>query len=273
MSTDNQQSHILPEYPVQDIPSRFLGYPAGTKIFVKPFTFGEQVNLQKIGTVGADLFRSILNGVKCSGMAKNLITPQDLIFLGIYRKLVSTKHDKITAKSVCPYCAYHNEHNFSLKELKFKEPEFEMIPIEVELSTHKIEFGLLTTKDFLFCVEKFKGEPLAMLAAQTQKVYEIQYDPETESEKSYTEVKFKNDDDKIDKVRQLLGRCVDEDKDLLDEASVILQNYGLRPIDVKCEDEFCQQDYTIELEDKGVLVYPFREHNESNRSRIKLRNE
>ena len=42
------EKHILPEYEVKDLPSKFIGYPAGTRVYVKPFSFGEQINLQKV---------------------------------------------------------------------------------------------------------------------------------------------------------------------------------------------------------------------------------
>lgn len=264
------EKHILPEYEVKDLPSKFIGYPAGTRVYVKPFSFGEQINLQKIGRNGVELMRNILNSVKVEGMPKNLLTPQDVVFLGIYRKLVSTKHDKITAQSFCPHCAKQNEHHFTLRDLKFKTPEFEIMPIQAELEHYTIEFGLLSTKAFLECLDKYKGEPLAMLAMQVKRVYENKYNADT-NKNELIEVDLGSEDRRIERIRQILGRCVDEDKEILDEVAGILQGYGLRPLDVKCNDEFCQQDYSIELDDKSVLVFPFREHKEFDRSRIKLR--
>jgi hypothetical protein len=260
----SEQQHVLPFYDIESIPSGFMGYPKGTKISVRPFSFGEQLNLQKVGTQGRDLFKSILDGVKCS-IPKTDLTPQDVMYLGVYRKLISTKHDKITVETTCPSCAAVNKTPFTLKQLVFKTPQFTKVPIEVELSNHIVHFGLLSVKKFTDCVNNHNGEPLAMLAAQATLIMEKDDDIEREKWKIHA-----NDgsDKFYNLARKVIGSSIDFDKEILDEASAILEDYGLKPLDIICEDEFCKHEYEVTLEDKGVLVYPFRDNKESARSRI-----
>lgn len=258
MSTEDT-THILPLYEVSSLPSNFLGYPKDITISVRPFSFGEQVNMLKSGMREKDLFKSILEGVTCN-YPKNLLTPQDVMFLGVYRKLVSTKHDKITVESVCPECAKKNKSDLTLKQLQFKQPEFKQIPLKVNLEHYTIWFKLLSVKDFLACVKEHNAEPLAMLISQVDKIYDNE-------KQDYIDMKRS---DSYETIRGIIGGATDFDKEVLDEVADILSDYGLKPVDVECDDEFCKHKYQADLEDKTVLVYPFRDSEKSARSRIEL---
>lgn len=270
--------NILPYYEVKELPSRFLGYPAGTKIFISPYTFGAAMNIEMVGRNSLNAIEETLEGVKVEGLPKNMLTPQDILFLGVYRNLVSSKHDKISIKSICPKCLKENEEVQTLKTLKFKELDgfdAECYPIEVDFDNYKMWFGFVTYKDFKFCVQKYRGHKLFQLALQVLK-YEDKSTGELIEKPNYT---LGSKDAKatlliekyVTEVRDILRQFVDEDKDALDEVVDILEDYGMKSIETTCKDELCKHTYSFGLEEEGVLVTPFRDSTKSARTRIKLR--
>ena len=71
--------------------------------------------------------------------------------------------------------------------------------------------------------------------------------------------------------RNIIFDLVDEDKDALNEVISILEDYGTKPIEVTCQDERCKHQYTVNIDEEGVLVTPFRESGATARTRVKLR--
>lgn len=268
---------ILPEYQVKELPSRFIPYPKGIKIYVKPLTAGAAMNIAMVGRTNIDLMKETLNGIRVEGMPKNLLTPQDILFLGVYRNLVSSKHDKILLKSICPKCLHQNEESKSLSTIKFKEIEdFEedCYPIQVNFNDYTMWFSFLTYKDFEFCAQKYKGHKLQQTALQIIKYI----DNKTGKETLKPEFSLSSKDTRatqtielyIEDLRKILYNFVDEDRDILDEVLEILEDYSLQPIEITCQDELCKNKYSININDDDVLILPFRNSKESARARIVL---
>lgn len=269
---------ILPEYEVKEIPSRFISYPEGTKIFIQPYSFGESFNIQMVGQHNTNMMREILNGVKVEGMPKNLLTPQDILFLGLYRNLASSLHNKIDIQTTCPKCLHENHTIKTLGSIKFKDVDDfdrDVYPLKVTFNDYTMWFGFISYKDFEFCLNRYKGSKIHQLALQVVKyqkngtdeiIEKPAFNPNSSKESATIAIERY-----IDKVRHILHYMVDEDKDTLTEVVEILENYGLKPIDIICEDALCKHEYDVNLEDKGVLVMPFREHKGHARDRIELR--
>lgn len=268
---------ILPQYEVKQIPSRFIPYPEGTRIFVKPYCAGEAINIELVGRNNLKFMEEILTGVRVDGLAKNLLTPQDILFLGVYRNLVSSKHDKIDIKSICPYCLNENHDVRTLDAIAFNDMDKvsrEYYPIEVDFDSYVMHFGFVTYKDFEYCVDKFRGHKLYQLALQVLD-YTDKETGETFTKPEYnTKTNRPTDTAKIEKyindVKTILYGFVDEDKETLQEVVEILEDYGIKQIETTCKDESCKHAYSFDIEDEGVLVMPFRESKKSARTRIKL---
>ena len=264
---------IIPEYEVKELPSRFVGYPAGTRIFTKPYTYGAALNIELVGRNNIDTMREILSGVRVEGMPKNLITPQDVLFLGLYRNLMSSMHDKIRIESYCPKCLNKNSSVASLKEIKFKDiDEFDasVYPLEVDFNNYTMWFEFVSYKDFEFCLRRYNGHKLYQLALQVVK-YQVKETGEIFEKPNYNlDRQFTNIELYTKNVRDILYDFVDDDRDTLDEVCNILEDYGLKPIEVTCEDPHCGNKYTVNFNDENVLVLPFRETEKSPRNRIKL---
>ena len=268
---------ILPRYEVTELPSRFIGYPAGTRIFIKPYTAGQAINIELVGKNNIASMEEVLDGVDVEGIEKEDLSPQDILFLGVYRNLVSSKSDKITIRSICPKCLAENSESKSLSVIKFKELEGfdkECYPIEVDFDNYVMKFEFLTYKAFQYCLRKYRGAKTYQLAFQVTE-YTDKESGET-FKRPYYNLKDERRstasfDTYISKVRNILFDLVDEDKDALNEVIDLLEDYGTKPIEVTCQDERCNYKYTIEIDEEGVLVTPFRESKESSRTRVKLR--
>lgn len=270
--------NILPSYRITELPSRFIGYPDNAVISVQPYTAGQAINIELAGRDNINSMEEILHGVNVQGISKEELSPQDVIFLGVYRNLVSSKNDKINIRSICPKCLAENNEAKSLAVIKFKELEGfdkECYPIEVDFDNYIMKFEFLTYKAFKHCLNKYHGAKLYQIAYQvseytdkeTQEVFKRPYysnDPNERRSTSAFDLYIKN-------VRNILFDLVDEDKDALNEVIDILEDYGTKPIEVTCSDERCKHKYSVNLNEEGVLVMPFREPRESSRTRIKLR--
>lgn len=266
----------LPKYKVTQLPSRFMGYPEGTEIFVSPYDWGDTVRIKMTNANSLNFMKEILNGVKVDGLAKNLLTPQDILFLGVYRNLVSSSHDKIDIKSICPYCLAENHTAKTLEAIKFNDIEDftrEDYPIEVDFDNYTMWFTFITYKDFELCQRKFRGDTTYQVALQVCK-YQDKVTKETVEKPSYVltdkDSTIKNILEYAKTVRDILASFLDEDKDTLEEVINILEDYGMKPIEVECSDKNCQKKYEVEFDDKEVFVTPFRETKNSPRDRIRL---
>ena len=268
----------LPKYEVKQLPSRFISYPDGVRIFVQPYTAGQAINIELRERTESSTMDDILEGVIIEGMDKKDLTPQDILFLGVYRNLVSSKHDKITIKSYCPKCLKENSEIKSLADIKFKEIEGfddECYPIEVDFDKYIMHFEFVSYKAFLFNLSKFRGNKLYQIASQVcdctiketgEKLERPEYNfDSTQRQSSKHYVNY------LTNIRDILFDLVDEDKDALDEVLSILEDYGTKPIDVSCQDKHCKYKYSVGLNEEGVLVLPFRESKKSSGTRVKLR--
>lgn len=268
---------ILPEYEITELPSRFIPYPEGTKIYVQPYSYGAALNIELVGRRNINTMKEILQGVKVEGIAKNLLTPQDILFIGVYRNLVSSKHDKITISSICPNCLKENKSTKTLKEIKFEQLEGfskDVYPLEVDFDNYTMWFGFLTYKDFDFCLTRYNASKIHQQALQVLK-YTVKETGETFEKPEYNAKTGKQQDTAkiekyVEKVRHILYGLVDEDADALREVIDLLENYGLKPIEIQCEDELCGKTYEVNVDDDNVLILPFRDTTKPARDRIKL---
>lgn len=270
--------HILPQYEVKEIPSRFIPYPEGTRIFVQPYRAGEAINIELVGRNNLKFMEEILSGIKVEGIAKNLLTPQDILFLGVYRNLVSSKHDKIDMKSICPHCLNENHEVKTLSTIKFNDMDkFDRscYPLEVDFDNYVMHFEFVSYKDFDFCMTKYRGHKLCQLALQVLD-YTDKASGETVTKPEYNAKSGKPQataliEKYVNNVKDILYDFVDEDKEALEEVISILEDYGIKPIETTCSDKRCKHTYSFNIDDEGVLVTPFRDPEKSARNRIKLR--
>ena len=233
-------------FDITEVPSGGIAYPENWKISITPYSFGDVLNLTRAMETGVNALDKILSGVKCN-FDKDLFLPADIIYLGIYRKLVSTKHSKIEFKVECPVCMKENKKVVDLEELKFKEIEIPKLPVRAELSAGTLEFMPINLKQYKMVMKRFNGESSWLLAHSVQNMDAAQ-------------------------AREIILSAIDIDKEILDEVAVLL-DFGLEPIKFECQDEFCDNEISVQLENPETVVFPFREDGKSAKDRIKFGSE
>lgn len=233
-------------FDIEKIPSGGIAYPKGWKISICPYSFGDVLNLARAAETGIAALDKIISGIKCN-FDRNLLLPADIIYLGIYRKLVSTKHTKIEFKTECPICMKENHKVMDLKDIKFKELKIPALPIIAELDLGTIEFNPITIKQYKEVFRKFEGDPSWLFAYGASNM--------TPGE-----------------ARDIIQAAVDEDKETLDEVANLL-DFGLEPIEFECQDEYCDNIIKVSLEDPQTVCMPFRESGVDAKSRIKFGHE
>ena len=233
-------------YEMESVPSNGIAYPENWKISITPFSFGDVLNFARAREVGVGAFKKMMEGIKCNFDKGNLL-PADVLYLGLYRKLVSTKHCKIEFESECPVCAKTNKKVMELKDLKFKDIEVPALPIIAELEAGTLEFQPITMNKFFECHSKHKDDPMWMLAYSVTNMT-----PE--------------------EARVIIMEAVGIDKEVIEEVVKML-DFGLKPIEFECQDEFCDNIISVQLENPETVVFPFRGSDESPKRRIKFGHE
>lgn len=226
-----------------ELPSGGMTYPKDFKVSITPYSFGDVLSLTRAPEVGAGALDKILDGVKCS-FDKELLLPQDVLYLGIYRKLVSTKHAKIEFHVECSSCAFDNHKVVEMSALKFREVKIPELPIVAELSSGEMHFNPITIKQYKEVLKHHKGDSSWLLANSVANMDSF-------------------------KARDIIMNAVDVDKEILDEVTQLL-DFGLEPIEFTCQDEFCGAKLSVQLEDPTTIVFPFRAPDESAKNRIKF---
>ena len=146
--TPNEEG--VPLTPVLDLPSKFKGYPKGTKINYTPITLGELETLNP--TQDIDITQGIamlLKSIHC-----NTLDPQDLyywdvMYIGIQRKLLAFGNTEGTIYRTCPKCGNTISKKFLYTDLDFKQLQAPDLPLKMKINNKDVEFGLVTMKQFL----------------------------------------------------------------------------------------------------------------------------
>ena len=216
---ENEVVDTLPLIPVTTLPSGFKGYPQGTKISYNPITLGELEALNN-GTE-EDIERGIamlLNAIHCNTLSSSDLYYWDVIYIGIQRKLLAFGDTKGVLYAQCPKCGGIVEKEFDYTEIEFKEIQAPDLPVITDIAGKKVEFGLLTMKDFLE-VDIEKGE----LDVYARMIKNLPY------EEAY----------------KLISNSYGKDTKKIRYIDKIL-NYGLKPFFETCNNEIVNPDFNSE---------------------------
>lgn len=233
-------------YEIENIPSGGIAYPKDWKISICAYSYGDVLNLSKAAERGLAAFDKVLDGVKCN-FDKRLLLPTDILYLGLYRRLVSTKHTQIELRVECPACAKQNNKVMDLKDVPFKELRVPALPIIAELSTGTLEFMPITYEKFKEVYKKYDSDPSWLVAYSVSNM-------------------------KPEEARSIILEACSEDKEVIEEVTDLL-DFGLEPVEFECCDDFCTHTLKVQLESPETLCFPFRKPDESAKSRIKFGNE
>ena len=214
---------------VTQLPSNFLSYPKGSKIFYTPFTLGELETLNS-GTVNfGQALINLIDAITTEGFDKDDLAYFDLIYIGIKRKLTALGDIRGELTGYCPKCGQENSKEFTYTEIDFTQPKAPGLPAKLSAGNIELHFSLFTYRKW---VEFSKRESSNRLDALAYMVTNHPYE----------------------KAKELINQLTGEDIICLDEIEVAL-DYGIKPMVLKCSGilEPGEPEIAIEGEREEVL--------------------
>ena len=149
---DKPKEEKMPEkslIQVTELPSGFLPYPKGSKIYYAPLTLGELENLNS-GTLNlGQALDNLINSIYVDKFDKLDLAYFDLVYIGVQRKLTALGDVRGTINGFCTACENKNEKEFTYTELEFEELKVSALPIRYEYEEPKfLEFSLMTYRNW-----------------------------------------------------------------------------------------------------------------------------
>lgn len=156
---------------VDALPSKFLSYPPGTKVYYRPYTYKDLDDFNDSSIDLLNRLRFILKGITCQGMEPEQLTLGDFLFIGLYRRISSLGTHHFQIKITRDGGAFKTSKSFSFEDIGFNEIEAPALPITATIGGVELQFMPLTIGRFLEILEKdilpgSKDYERASLAAQ-----------------------------------------------------------------------------------------------------------
>lgn len=229
-STLNEDTEYLPLINVEELPSGFKGYPEGTKVGFRPITLDELEALNSSDIEPERAVAMLLKSIHCTTLPSEELYYWDIIYVGVKRKLLAFGDIKGTIYKRCPKCGNIVSKSFKYTDIEFEELKVPNLPMKLDVCGKKLEFGLITMKDFL----QIKEEQGA-LGVYARMIKNMSFDEAYKLVKSAYGVDIK----KLKFVDQSL-------------------NYGIKPFIVECEgDETpCGEEVFLEVRSPFEIVFP-----------------
>lgn len=225
---------LSPYIIVEELPSKFLPYPQGSKISYKTFSYGELEQWANTSLGEEDKIKLALSGIKTEGFEVQDLDLQDFYYIMMLRKLSTFNSPRFKLNFECPHCNHSTTVTPELASIEFGELELiDEIPLLVEMSDKTVlEFKPMTVSDYLrFRKENLEDSKLNRLALQVRN-------------KNFNEaLQYIKDSTNID------------DMEILDELDNLL-NFGNQKITVNCTE--CNNPVTIPIMGVSALAEPFR---------------
>lgn len=219
---------------VAELPSGFLPYPRGSKIYYSPLTLGELENLNS-GTLNlGQALENLIDSIFVEKFDKLDLAYFDLVYIGVQRKLTALGDIRGTINGFCPVCENKNEKEFTYTELEFEELKVSALPIRYEYEEPKfLEFSLMTYRNWKKMGD-LPEEEIDRLTALSHMV--LNYEP-----KQAKEILSKLSGDAINYINKI--------ESLLD--------YGIKPFKMVCN--HVEQEEVEEVnKDTGILEKVFK---------------
>lgn len=135
------------------LPSRFLAYPANSSISYKPYSFGEVERWSHGKMTFEQKIALTLDNIETRGMTKGQIIFEDLLLIMVLRKLTTFSKNQFRLAYTCPGCLDYIDQPRELNEIVFEDlTEIEELPITLTLPDGDyLEFSPFTVDDMLYC--------------------------------------------------------------------------------------------------------------------------
>ena len=248
----------------KDLPSRGLGYPAGTVVRYRSYSFGE---IKKVSTSNdidlSQIIEIVLSGVTVEKFDKYNMSFVDMLYIGLLRRVSSQGHLKYQMPYSCEKCEQVSQAIFGSGDIDFQEisQEVTSLPIEIDLAGEVFQFTFPTVRNMLDVKnnrkdkKKAKGSPALEVTASTV----INMDAET----AYAKLSAITDQDEMD---------------LLNDIDKLLF-HDIKPVKAICKSKvdgengeisICNFENFVDIEGKELLIRPFRDGETSPRNKIRF---
>jgi len=228
------------------LPSLGKPYPIGAKIKYRPFIFGEVKKISSsVNLSQRDMFEIILNGIEAS-FDKYSLTLNDMLYLGILRKVSTLGTSKFSVEFSCNNCNKANKLVLSSTDFDFDELKASKLPVIAQVRGVDFKFTPLTIKDFFDIVDSRKEEDeIYAFAKQCRNM-------------------------PVSQAYEYIFNCNPEEATIFDKVDRFL-THKLKPLSIKCK--HCEADVHVSLDGGQALILPFRESGEPLGDRIRFGDE
>lgn len=255
----------LPEMVVdaEKLPSRGLGYPEGSKIFYRSYTFGEIKKASATNDLDLlQLIELVMSGIRVEQFDKFSMSFIDMLYVGLLRRVSSQGDLRYEIPYHCEKCGKVNKAVFGSNDIDFEEisKDCQSVPLEFELGEKTVQMTYPTVQmmmDVKKGTKKGKGvkDSLAISAS--------------------TIINMKFED-----AYNLLSNLVNNDDiETLEEVDELLY-HGIKPIESVCKNKvtdestgnenYCSHTNHVSIEGKELLIRPFREGERPKRDKIRF---
>lgn len=238
--TTGELSRFVPSVVVDDLPSRFVPYPEGSKISYKPYTFGEVLNVNDSHLSLKQQFHQVLEGIETVGFDREQLTVPDFLFIGLQRKISTLDTTQFTAAFLCrnPDCKAPNQIDLNTAMFNFEYMAAPKLPVTLKdfPGLGKCVFDPLRVMEYLELAESERGDHNAYMLARM----------------------CRNQD--FDTACDLFFNATGQAARMLRKVDAHLF-HGLNPIPVHCPK--CDQPSELKLDGWEAILIPFRGQGES----------
>lgn len=138
----------MPMIEVLQLPSKFLPYPDGTKVFYKPYTFGELEKISGSNLSFSEMSKIIMSGIETHGITKMDLDYQDYLYLAVLRKLSTFSKSNYHISFKCPHCQQQVDCSPELSSIEWSEMEgVPELPLLVNIAGMDLDMSSLTVED------------------------------------------------------------------------------------------------------------------------------
>lgn len=216
----------------KNLPSLGMPYPENSTISYRPFVFGEVKKISSsVGLTQKDIFCLLLEGIDTS-FDKNLLTVNDVLYIGVLRKISTMGASKFSLEFSCPQCKQTNKSVLGSGDLDFEEMMAKKLPVVATVSGIKYKFTPLNVGDLISLIDADKHrDDVYVFSKQCRNMTTSQ-------------------------AYNAIYNCNSEDSIIFDKVDRYL-SHKLKPVSAKCQN--CESEIKISLDGGQAIMLPFRE--------------
>lgn len=149
-----------------DMPSKFLPYPDGVRIFYRPYTFDEITTFSQSMVDMDERLRFVMQGILVKGMDKMRLTVSDWMYLGLLRKISSfgTESFTVTVPADAEQGRLAHTARIPVSRISVTDLSVPALPAVMVLDGTESTFSPLDVGRFMDLMHKLRAELRAEMA-------------------------------------------------------------------------------------------------------------